>query len=314
MSEYSKDSTPTGQSDSTFSTSAPVVEKEFEAILGRMKVAVNAKSDTELGIKMGLKQSAISSAKTRGQVPAAWIVSMAQGHGISADWLLTGVGQPYVGAVQAKSAIDCQDRKVPQMEGGPKGTAQDYRDRTMPQMHAAHAGTAMASQIERGKALDNASTLTPVVDAVTPEYIECMDCRLAMVPMVEARLSAGTGSFEVEAGVERRYAFRSDWINSKGNAASMVLMRVAGDSMEPQIFNNDVVLVDQSQTTPRAGGLFAIGVEDVVYIKMVDTLPGKIVLKSYNDAYAPLEIDARGDLADGIRIIGRAVWVGRELY
>jgi hypothetical protein len=51
-----------------------------------------------------------------------------------------------------------------------------------------------------------------------------------------------------------------------------------------------------------------------VYIKMVDTLPGKIVLKSYNEAYAPLEIDARGDLADGIRIIGRAVWIGRELY
>jgi len=94
----------------------------------------------------------------------------------------------------------------------------------------------------------------------------------------------------------------------------MVLMRVAGDSMEPQIFNDDVVLVDQSQTTPRAGGLFAIAVEDVVYIKMVDTLPGKIVLKSYNNSYAPLEIDARGDLADGIRIIGRAVWVGRELY
>ncbi len=141
-----------------------------------------------------------------------------------------------------------------------------------------------------------------------------MDCHLTMVPMVEARLSAGTGSFEVEAGVERRYAFRSDWINTKGQPASMVLMRVAGDSMEPQIFNDDVVLIDQSQTTPRAGGLFAIAVEDVVYIKMVDTLPGKIVLKSYNSSYAPLEIDARGDLADGIRIIGRAVWVGRELY
>jgi len=135
-----------------------------------------------------------------------------------------------------------------------------------------------------------------------------------MVPMVEARLSAGTGSFETGASVERRYAFRSDWINAKGQPSKMVLMRVAGDSMEPQIFNNDTVLLDQSQTTPRAGGLFAIGVEDVVYIKMVDTLPGKIILKSFNPAYEPLEIDARGDLVDGIRIIGRAVWIGRELY
>ncbi|GAB6124295.1 XRE family transcriptional regulator [Humidesulfovibrio idahonensis] len=146
------------------------------------------------------------------------------------------------------------------------------------------------------------------------EFIDCADCQLTMVPMVDARLSAGTGSFEVGTGVERRYAFRSDWINAKGQPSKMVLMRVAGDSMEPQIFNDDVVLVDQSQTTPRAGGLFAVAVEDLVYLKVVDAVPGKFILKSYNEAYAPLEIDARGDLADGIRIIGRAVWIGRELY
>jgi phage repressor protein C with HTH and peptisase S24 domain len=93
----------------------------------------------------------------------------------------------------------------------------------------------------------------------------------------------------------------------------MVLMRVDGDSMEPEIHHGDVVLIDQSQTTPRAGAMFAVGVEDLVYIKMVDALPGKIILKSCNDSYRPLEIDARGDLADGIRIVGKAVWLGREL-
>ena len=93
----------------------------------------------------------------------------------------------------------------------------------------------------------------------------------------------------------------------------MVLMRVAGDSMEPEIKDNDVVLVDTSNTTPRPGRLFAIAVEDLVYLKKVDAEPGKLVLTSANQAYAPLEIDARGDLHNGIRIIGKAVWVGREL-
>jgi phage repressor protein C with HTH and peptisase S24 domain len=147
-----------------------------------------------------------------------------------------------------------------------------------------------------------------------PLYVDSDDCRLAMIPMVEARLSAGSGSFEVGAGVERRYAFRMDFLMRKGQISQMVLMRVDGDSMEPHIQNGDVVLIDQSQTTPRAGGLFAVAVEDLVYLKVVDALPGKIILKSYNEAYAPLEIDARGDLADGIQIVGRAVWVGRELY
>lgn len=272
MADYPEDHTHDEQPGTVLSTSTAGVEKEFEAILNRMKSAINAKSDTELGSKMGLKQSAISSAKTRGQIPAAWIVSMSQGHGISADWLLSGAGQPYTRPMAAE---------------------------------AAQAGSLRAGQ--------SIATFAPQEGPRT-EYVECLDCQLAMVPMVEARLSAGTGSFEAGTGVERRYAFRSDWINLKGQPSKMVLMRVAGDSMEPQVFNDDVVLIDQSQTTPRAGGLFAVAVEDLVYLKIVDAVPGKFILKSSNEAYAPLEIDARGDLADGIRIIGRAVWIGRELY
>lgn len=172
----------------------------------------------------------------------------------------------------------------------------------------------MTGEPARAGTLRAGQPLTSLVPSDKAEFIDCKDCQLVMVPMVEARLSAGTGSFEAGAGEQRRYAFRSDWINTKGQPSKMVLMRVSGDSMEPMVFNDDVVLVDQSQTTPRAGGLFAVAVEDLVYLKVVDAMPGKFILKSYNEAYAPLEIDARGDLADGIRIIGRAVWVGRELY
>lgn len=182
------------------------------------------------------------------------------------------------------------------------GEGQPYSEATSAE--PARAGTLKAGQPVVGYAAQG-----PAI-----EYVECLDCQLAMVPMVEARLSAGTGSFEVGTSVERRYAFRMDFLSRKGQPSSMVLMRVDGDSMEPHVFHNDVVLIDQSQATPRAGGLFAVAVEDLVYLKVVDAVPGKFILKSYNEAYAPLEIDARGDLADGIRIIGRAVWVGRELY
>jgi phage repressor protein C with HTH and peptisase S24 domain len=83
--------------------------------------------------------------------------------------------------------------------------------------------------------------------------------------------------------------------------------------MEPDIKHNDVVLIDQSQRVPRPGLLYAVGVEDLVYLKSVNAEPGKLVLSSYNPDYPPIEVDARGDLSNGIRIIGRAVWVGREL-
>lgn len=152
-----------------------------------------------------------------------------------------------------------------------------------------------------------------VVPFAKPEVIECMDCHLAMVPMVEAQLSAGTGSFVAGGEAERRYAFRSDFLSRKGQISQMVLMRVEGDSMEPKIEHGDTVLIDQSQTQPRPGGMYAVGVEDLVYIKMIDTKPGKIILKSLNPAYEPMEIDARGDLSDGIRILGKAIWIGREM-
>jgi len=155
----------------------------------------------------------------------------------------------------------------------------------------------------------------PVLTPVTSEshVIECADCQIMLVPMVEARLSAGTGSFETGDDVERRYAFRTDFLMRKGQPSAMVLMRVTGDSMEPDIKHNDAVLIDQSQRVPRPGLLYAVGVEDLVYLKSVNAEPGKLVLSSYNPDYPPIEVDARGDLSNGIRIIGRAVWVGREL-
>ena len=93
----------------------------------------------------------------------------------------------------------------------------------------------------------------------------------------------------------------------------MVLLRVSGDSMQPRILHNDVVLIDQSQSDPVPGRIYAVGVEDMVYLKIVNAMPGKLILTSVNPGYAPIEADTCEQLADLVRIIGRAVWVGREL-
>lgn len=145
------------------------------------------------------------------------------------------------------------------------------------------------------------------------DALETAEARLVMVPMVEARLSAGTGSFETSAEVLRHYAFRWDFLHRKGNPAQMALLRVSGDSMQPRILHNDVVLIDQAQREPVPGRIYAVGVEDMVYLKIVNAVPGKLILTSVNPAYAPIEAETGEQLADLVRIIGRAVWVGREL-
>ncbi|MEG6502797.1 MULTISPECIES: LexA family transcriptional regulator [unclassified Desulfovibrio] len=139
------------------------------------------------------------------------------------------------------------------------------------------------------------------------------DVELKLIPMAEARLSAGNGSLEVNGDCERSYAFRMDFLLRKGNPDKMVLMRVAGDSMQPEIMDGDVVLLDQSKTNIIPGRIFAVGFEEAIYLKRIDMIPGKVILKSVNEeAYPPIELDMRGDMAEFFRVIGKVIWSGRE--
>lgn len=132
-----------------------------------------------------------------------------------------------------------------------------------------------------------------------------------LVPKVRARLSAGGGSLETEAGVAGYFAFRADWLRRKGQPERMVLMDVVGVSMEPEIRHGDMVLIDQSQARIFAHAVYAFGVDDTVLVKRVEKRPGMVVLLSDNRDYAPIEL--RGQEVDGLRVIGRVVWIGREL-
>jgi len=64
----------------------------FSETLSRLKTAINAKTDTEFAKKLKLGQSAVSSAKTRGNVPPIWIETIAKEYNISANWLFFGEG------------------------------------------------------------------------------------------------------------------------------------------------------------------------------------------------------------------------------
>ncbi len=129
------------------------------------------------------------------------------------------------------------------------------------------------------------------------------------VPLVAAKLSAGGGSLETEGIVLQRMAFRRQWLQRRGRVESMVLMRVHGDSMEPYIQDGDLALIDTSQKAIIPYAVYAVGVDDGIYVKAVETLPGqRLVLRSFNERYAPIDIDMRGDLAESVRIIGKVLW------
>jgi phage repressor protein C with HTH and peptisase S24 domain len=131
------------------------------------------------------------------------------------------------------------------------------------------------------------------------------------VPRVRARLHAGGGSFETSPEIESYYAFSRAWLRRKGNPEQMVLMDVIGDSMSPVIEEGDTVLVDQSRTEIYAGAIYAVGIDDTVMVKRIEKHPQHLVLISANARYAPVYL--QDEEINRVRIIGRVIWICREL-
>ncbi len=237
-----------------------------DMILNRLREGMEAGSDSELARKLGISQQSISSARTKDRVPDSWVRVAAERFGLSADWLLFGVGNKFLLPGGARPGPACSDRR-----GSGDGTP------------GPQSGPFPASGGE---------TVT--------------------VPMMATRLVTGDGGVTLLETGERPYAFHADFLRRKGQPSRMVLMRVDGDSMEPEIKDGDSVLIDRSQTAPRPGGIYAVSVEELIYLKIVDAEPGKLVLTSRNGAYAPIEVDTRGQGEPRVGFIGRVVWLGRE--
>lgn len=132
-----------------------------------------------------------------------------------------------------------------------------------------------------------------------------------IIPKVNARLSAGGGSFETESDIEGYYSFQRKWLLKKGSPRKMVLMDIFGNSMEPELRDGDTVLIDMSKNEILAGAMYAIGVDDTVRVKRVEKLPDKLVLISENNRYGSEYI--QGDEINNVRILGKVIWVCREI-
>jgi SOS-response transcriptional repressor LexA len=149
-----------------------------------------------------------------------------------------------------------------------------------------------------------------------PEHIGGGDPEdFALVPKVGAVARMGPEGLETSGDVEGFYAFRRDFLTRLSTAGpeSLKLMGVAGDSMEPTLRDGDVVLVDESVTEPVYGRIHVVGIDDGIVLKRLDKRPGGLVLLSDNrDLYPPIEIDESD--AEHVRLIGRVVWMARELH
>jgi hypothetical protein len=148
-----------------------------------------------------------------------------------------------------------------------------------------------------------------------PEVVQIGGDRFAMLPVYEARVSAGPGVEPEDGAPLNRIAFRADWLRSvtRGNIGDLVVLNVDGDSMEPTLRQGDTVLVDMGQQRPRQkDGIYVIRTDGGLQVKRVAAHPvtGRITIISDNKEHYP----AFADLPpEDVVVIGRVLWLGRHV-
>ena len=120
--------------------------------------------------------------------------------------------------------------------------------------------------------------------------------------------SAGSGGVFVDQEVATGYyAFSRVWLKRRGlTVGKLSVIPVTGDSMEPDLREGDLVLVDHTQTRPHDGRIYIVRYSDRLYAKHVQMLPGdRVSLISSNSLYRPIGI--KMDEAADFAVIGRVV-------
>lgn len=137
--------------------------------------------------------------------------------------------------------------------------------------------------------------------------------RFLVLPKRAQAAAAGAGT--PPAPSENEFiAFGHDWIrNSLGlQPEDLLLERAAGESMQPTIHDNDLLLVDITDRKLREFGVYVLEYQTERLVKRVQRkLDGSLILISDNAIYETERIPA--ERVGEVAVLGRVIWAGGRL-
>ncbi|MEM7018949.1 MAG: S24 family peptidase [Pseudomonadota bacterium] len=136
--------------------------------------------------------------------------------------------------------------------------------------------------------------------------------RFVPIPRYDARLSAGAGAWNDDNATLLDYIhFTHEFLQKKlgrTNIEGLVILDAVGDSMEPTINNDDLVMIDRN-AEGASNGIYAFVLRDTAHIKRFTFLAnGGLKISSDNKEYESETLSP--DESDTLHIIGRAIWRG----
>jgi phage repressor protein C with HTH and peptisase S24 domain len=171
-----------------------------------------------------------------------------------------------------------------------------------------------ASHARPPEALEVAAQVRPVIRAAADTLADLPQEGLAddylAVPLVEGRVAAGPGGVVWEKVKSLVWVYRP----ALGRKHRLIAVRVGGSSMEPNIPDGAIVIIDLDQWQPNGERrrIWALRTEDGdTQIKRLHRLDGGFIVMSDNALDFPPEMAWTGDLRR--LVIGRVIWMWRSL-
>ncbi len=140
------------------------------------------------------------------------------------------------------------------------------------------------------------------------------DGEMVAVRKLAVEASAGPGA-HAEADEElSRIGFPRKWLRKLGGGdpASLSIIAVRGDSMDPTLSDGDEILVSREDGAARLrDGIYVLRTDDALMVKRIAVNPARtgFTVKSDNPDYPDWPDCAPGD----VDIVGRVVWAGRRI-
>ena len=130
------------------------------------------------------------------------------------------------------------------------------------------------------------------------------------LPYIGARVSPdGDPVLDINKKDNIHLTFSKNWLKTLGRLEKFNLIEARGNSMEPTIYDTDLVLYDSSQQDIRPGKIYAVAYESHIYLKKLYLEPGKLILRSENKEYADIVIELlEENQPHPVKILGRVLW------
>jgi phage repressor protein C with HTH and peptisase S24 domain len=139
------------------------------------------------------------------------------------------------------------------------------------------------------------------------------DAASDLVPVYDVAASAGHGLINDYEPIAFSMAFPPDYLRfiTKSDPRNLQIISVKGDSMQPTLHDDDLVMLDRSKTSLNYDGLFVLLYGDALHVKRVSrsSTPGRILVISDNRSIYPPQEHAAND----VTVIGKVIWYGRKV-